>query len=359
MRDRQLINRVRAHRLLREWSQAELATHAGLSRAEISAIETGRLVPSTTNALALADALGCRVEDLFAFDTQSTVEWAWTSPHETCRFWRAEVDGRELLYPVEAPYSAVVRHDGVFRDGVVHDAQQSKPPETLVLACCDPAAGLLIEEFQRATGFRMIVLHRSSREGLRLLQQGLVHAAGVHLARVGQSGGNTQLVQNEVSRPVSMLRIANWQEGVAVAPKLGMPSIDAVAKAKIRWVGREPGSAARKWLDELTDNPRPPRRIARDHRGVADAIRCGWADAGVCHRLASEEAGLNFLSLDSEEYDLCFSTDSQGDPRLIRLCQLVSSVSYRQLLAELPGFDSTQTGEMQTVASSRAESNPE
>ena len=50
----------------RDWSQQELADRAGLSRAGISAIESGRLAPSVTAAMALARVLCCTVEDLFA-----------------------------------------------------------------------------------------------------------------------------------------------------------------------------------------------------------------------------------------------------------------------------------------------------
>ena len=60
-----LENDVRAYRDRLGWSQDELARRSGLSRAGISAIETGRLVPSTGAALALARAFGCTVEDLF------------------------------------------------------------------------------------------------------------------------------------------------------------------------------------------------------------------------------------------------------------------------------------------------------
>ena len=54
--------------------------------------------------------------------------------------------------------------------------------------------------------------------------------------------------------------------------------------------GPGPGSAS----TSCSDGRRPPRRLASDHRGVAEAVRNGWADAGVCLRLVSEEAGLGF-----------------------------------------------------------------
>ena len=46
-------------------TQAELAARVSVSRKTINTVENGVFVPSTTLALKLAAALGCKVEDLF------------------------------------------------------------------------------------------------------------------------------------------------------------------------------------------------------------------------------------------------------------------------------------------------------
>jgi DNA-binding XRE family transcriptional regulator len=51
--------------LARQWSQADLAQRAGISRAAVSAIEGERLSPSVATALALAAVFECSVEELF------------------------------------------------------------------------------------------------------------------------------------------------------------------------------------------------------------------------------------------------------------------------------------------------------
>ena len=114
-------------------------------------------------------------------------------------------------------------------------------------------------------------------------------------------------------------------------------------------MAREVGSAARELLDELLADRRPPRRTARGHRGVAEAIRCGWADIGVCLRLASEEAGLDFLSVRQEQYDYCYPAELEGDPRIRALVETVRSSTYRGLLGDLPGYDAAATGELQKI----------
>ena len=117
-----------------------------------------------------------------------------------------------------------------------------------------------------------------------------------------------------------------------------------------RWVGREDGSPARELLIELLAGRRPPRRVAYGHRGVAEAIRSGWADLGICVRLAAEEAGLAFLPVCQEDYDLCIPAELEGDPRVRALAETLRSSEFRTALADLPGYDSTGTGEIEHIS---------
>src|SRR5262245_27160392 len=213
-------NLVKASRQQRGWSQAELARRAGISRAAVSAIEVDRLVPSVAAALSLAAALGCTVEDLFGLAArgQAEPEWAWPPAVTPCRYWLAQVRGRALRYPVEATAAGVVAHDGVFHDGSFAARGDVDGTATLVLACCDPAAGLLAGEAARATGFRLLVLPRSSRQAVSLLGQGLVHAAGVHFATDDEPDGNARTVRGTLGAGYRLLRVARWQEGLSVAP---------------------------------------------------------------------------------------------------------------------------------------------
>ena len=353
-----LVNRVREERLRRGWSQEDLARRSGLSRTGVSAIEMDRLVPSTAAALALALALGLRVEDLFALPKPAPagVSWAWEPVRAPVRFWQAEVGGQARLYPVEASGLGVVPHDGVAR-GLAREVEVGPlgfdPRKTLVMACCDPAVGLLAEALARDAGVRLIALSRSSRSALELLGKGLVHVAGVHLAHVGADDGNVQAVRGGLGPGYVLFRAARWVEGVAMGSGRAIGTVGEAVRAGLRWVGREPGSGARQCLDELLgDDPRArPRRLrlANDHRGVAEAIRAGWADAGVCLRLAGEDAGLDFLSVREEAYDLCLPDAARDDPRIEALLNVLRSTSYRKMLAELPGYDSAETGEVRRV----------
>lgn len=355
-----LENEVRASRIRLGWSQEELAGRCGVSRAGISAIETGRLVPSTAAALALAAAMGTTVEALFRLPgTRAPGDgehWAWPAPTLPCRYWRAEVGGRVYLYPVEVSTLGLVPHDGTARDGGRDDRRRSDPARTLVVACCDPAAGLLAAELARQEELRLLVLPRSSAAALDLLCRGLVHAAGVHLARSDDPAGNARAVRETLGpdRAWNLLNVAGWDEGIALDPGLGLGTIREVVEARLRWVVREPGSGAQQCLDELLGPPgsrRPARGGPRafDHRSVAGTIRGRGADAGICLRLAGDEAGLRFLSVRREAYDFCLPGGFLDDPRARALLRVVRSDAYRSLLLDLPGYDTARTGELQPV----------
>jgi molybdate-binding protein/DNA-binding XRE family transcriptional regulator len=346
-----LENRLRALRVGRGWSQEDVARLSGLSRTGISAIETSRLVPSAAAALALAAVFECRVEDLFHLPRAEPQQaaWAWPPQRDPSRYWHAQVAGQTRLYPVEATPLGVVQHDGVFQAGALHGHSLTDPARTLVVACCDPAVGLLAAELARSTDVRLIALPRSSEMALSLLGQGLVHMAGVHLSAAGRREGNVQAVREKIGAGYRLLRMARWQEGIAFSPELRIRSVRAATHSELRWIGREAGSGARQCLDELLGDRRPPRRFAYDHRSVADAVRCGWAEVGVCLRLVSEEAGLGFLNVREEAYDFCYSESLEGDPRLQAVAQVVRSSSYRRSLGELPGYDSSETGELLSV----------
>lgn len=61
----ELVNRLKALRAERGWTQAELADRAGVSRKTINTVENGVFTPSTVVALRLAAAFEVSVEDIF------------------------------------------------------------------------------------------------------------------------------------------------------------------------------------------------------------------------------------------------------------------------------------------------------
>ena len=110
--------------------------------AGVSAIEAGRLAPSVTAGLALARALECTVEQLFApvRSDEPGAEWAISPATDAARYWQARLGGRLLMYPVGDDALSSHWHDGVCRRGA-EPAGADLAERTLVVAGCDPAAG--------------------------------------------------------------------------------------------------------------------------------------------------------------------------------------------------------------------------
>jgi DNA-binding XRE family transcriptional regulator len=214
-------SRVAELRARGECSQAALAKACGVSRAEISAIETGRIVPSVAVALGIASALDETVETVFGSrELQPSLEWAWqpAAPADG-RAWRASVGGRIKLFPAEPTAAGVVPHDCCF-DGVrLQPRLSSAPPErTLVIAGCDPLVGLLSAEMAARHGIRLLPLLRSSTQALELLKGGLVHAAGLHFADGGRST-NRDAVRQMLGAGYRLIHQLRWDAGVVVQPR--------------------------------------------------------------------------------------------------------------------------------------------
>jgi putative transcriptional regulator len=61
-------NRIKDLRTERNWTQADLALHAGVSRQTINAIEKGKFDPSLPLAFRIARLFGLKIEEIFCDD---------------------------------------------------------------------------------------------------------------------------------------------------------------------------------------------------------------------------------------------------------------------------------------------------
>ncbi len=61
-------NTLREQREARDWTQADLAMHLGVSRQTVNALEAGRYDPSLPLAFKIALLLGKRIEEIFLYE---------------------------------------------------------------------------------------------------------------------------------------------------------------------------------------------------------------------------------------------------------------------------------------------------
>lgn len=346
-------NRVRELRESRHWSQQELAQRAGVSRAEVSAIETGRLVPSVATALALAQGLGATVESLFAAPVARTEEREWAAPPRggvACH-WEAEVRGRVWRYPWEGAGALLHCPGSILGLTTPAGRAPADPARTLVLATADPAAGLLSAQMWREHQVRLLILSRNSVDALDWLEAGKAHAAGVDLGDADEKASeasdlNRRIAEQKMGDSAVLVRIASMEEGLAVAEEVKGSTLATILRSRVRWVGREPGSGARICQDRVRTASTAVPQCARSPWGVAEALRNGWADVGICSRMVSEAAGLRFFPIRTAFYDVCYPADLADDYRLRAFLETVRSRGYREKLAMLPGISLERSGEL-------------
>jgi putative transcriptional regulator len=65
-----VLNRIRALRAAKGWTQQDLADAVGVSRQSINSIECNRYVPSLPLALAFARVFGCPTDEIFTLESR-------------------------------------------------------------------------------------------------------------------------------------------------------------------------------------------------------------------------------------------------------------------------------------------------
>ena len=137
---------LRERRVAASRTQVALAREAGVSRAQISAIEGGRHVPSVTTALALARALDVPLEELFPSPPVEAVPVA--EPAAEGAPLRLGRVGDRLVYaalPDRGAGAALFRApDAVLRHGLVQILPGSET-QGVVITGCDPSLGLMAD----------------------------------------------------------------------------------------------------------------------------------------------------------------------------------------------------------------------
>jgi molybdate-binding protein len=83
---------------------------------------------------------------------------------------------------------------------------------------------------------------------------------------------------------------------------------------------------------------------------LAAAIRSGKADCGIATRAAAKSAGLDFVPLLWENFDLLMRQRSYFRPPIQALIGCIGQERLKQRAAELTGYDTTPAGQIRFAA---------
>jgi molybdopterin molybdotransferase/putative molybdopterin biosynthesis protein len=362
-------NRLKELREQRGIKVADLARQAEVQRQTIYAIEGGAYVPNTAVALRLAQILEVQVEELFRLSRPLQMP-----PRRV----RAEIlsqrplrvdasirlgcmDGRNVGVPVEPGAESLPWADGIARKRLAKgqvEIEALDDPKTwegrLLLAGCDPAVSLLTHPVERALGADVVVAPCSSRQALEWLKRGKVHVAGTHLRDPKSGDFNLPEIHRLFADgDVAVFTFARWEEGFVTAagnPK-SICSIADLARKDVRLINRDSGAGSRMLLDQSLRTQGIARSkvngyksVAYGHLEAAGLVRAGSADVCIATRLAARTLGLDFVSIDSERYDLVVRGSSLHLPAVQALLDSLNRLALRKKLTMLAGYDTAETG---------------
>lgn len=355
--------RLKELRTQKKMTQSELAGLVGIKRQAVYDIESGRYLPNTGVALAMAQVLGCRVEDIFyqTLDQARDVvlldkESAWGQ-----RVNIAKVRERHFAYPLAGAYARM--EDMGAADGLLEPCQsrakillsEEQVASTALLLGCDPAFSILGHRVREAPGHAGLnVRFASSQKAITRVASGQAHIAGTHMHSQGDDDGNKTLVTRKM-KDISgvMIAFSAFEEGLLVAPgnPKGIKGVADLVRSDVRLVNREEGAALRSLLDDLLKKGKIPvtailgyEYLVHSHAQGAQAVRHHVCDVALGLRAVAVTYGLDFIPLSHVRCDLVIPSDLITHPGVATALDIIQTRAFREELACLPGYDTSDTG---------------
>lgn len=183
--------------------------------------------------------------------------------------------------------------------------------------------------------------------------------AGIHLMDEDTGEYNIPFVRRLMpNETVVLVNLVQRYQGLMLAPlnPKQIRSIEDLARPDITFVNRQKGSGTRMLLDsQLMRMSISPARVRgyeheeNTHTAVASAIAGGRADVGLGAQSAADVAGLDFIPLLKERYDLVALKSDFDRLPLQRIKEVICTESFRNMVCSIPGYDVSDTGKIAIV----------
>ena len=241
--------------------------------------------------------------------------------------------------------------------GLVLPALAQAPAPPIVGGSHDP----LLEWVLRESGSGLASLPEGSEAGLRRLARGEITAAAIHVHRLDgdDEAANLDAVADAPGlHDVVVIAYARREQGLVLAPgnPLQLRDIADVAARRARLALRPQGAGAQLLLLALLaraglafDALALVKPVCPTGADIAQAVRSGRADCGIATRSVAQAAGLDFVPLTWERFDLALHQRDYFRPGLQALFKFVRTAAFRDRAAELAGYDVIEAGDVRAL----------
>ena len=241
--------------------------------------------------------------------------------------------------------------------GLVLPALAQAPAPPIVGGSHDP----LLEWALRESGSGLASLPEGSEAGLRRLARGEITAAAIHVHRLAgdDEAANLDAVADAPGlHDVVVIAYARREQGLVLAPgnPLQLRDITGVAARRARLALRPQGAGAQLLLLALLaraglafDALALVKPVCPTGADIAQAVRSGRADCGIATRAVAQAAGLDFVPLTWERFDLALHQRDYFRPGLQALFKFVRTAAFRDRAAELAGYDVREAGDVRAL----------
>ena len=222
----------------------------------------------------------------------------------------------------------------------------------------------LLEWTLRESGSGLASLTEGTARGVDRLLRGEVIAAAIHFhsdaISEGSGDANIAAVRGMPGlHDAVLVGLARREQGLLLPPDnpKHLHSLADVLASGAQMAVRQPGAGAQMLLDMLLTRagaePKDLRRLeppCLTGPDLAAAIRAGKADCGIATRAAANSAGLDFVPLLWENFDLLMRQRSYFRPSMQALIGFIGQKQLKQRAAELSGYDPTPAGQIRFAA---------
>jgi excisionase family DNA binding protein len=233
----------------------------------------------------------------------------------------------------------------------------SRPePAAIVAGSHDP----LLEWALRESGCGLATLAVGSEAGLARFLAGEAIAAGMHLHALDDLEGDAKVAALKARSDVGdavLIGFCRREQGFLVPSgnPMKIRTIEDAAERRARICMRPKGAGAQLLLLALLERAKATLEAVQagpmcpTGPDIAQAIRAGRADVGVATRSVANAAGLDFVPIVWESFDLLMRQRDYFRPSLQSLMRFIRSEALAARAGEMGGFDLSTAGAVRFV----------